>query len=265
MKRPFIHIVATLLLLGFLSSCGGGGGGSSDNGNSGDLNTNTCSTLGLQPRIINGTECDSTASPVVRIDLRLAGNASAICSGTMITPTHVLSAGHCFPPETRSAFITANNNRIDGIRFFRHPGYTETNQALFKDVAVLELEAPANLPTVPVLLSQPVTDGDDIQIFGFGTTESGTLGELFSGEMRVSAVTQDHLITSFNGNGSNTCTGDSGGPALLTVNGTVGIVGLTSSGFREDCSAGDTSLFANMQSDDYIGFVRSVAPGVQTN
>jgi hypothetical protein len=129
----------------------------------------------------------------------------------------------------------------------------------------VELEAAVNLPVMPLMLSQPVVAADEIQIFGFGTTESGTLGQLFSGEMRVSSVTPDHLISSFSGQGSNTCTGDSGGPAFLTVNGRVGIVGLTSSGFREDCAAGDTSLFANVQSADYFGFIRSVVPNVQTN
>lgn len=259
-----VSAVALLALL-FLGGCGGGGGSSDDSSGSGGLRTDTCSTLGLQPRIINGTQCETSGSPVVRIDLRLRDGSAALCSGSIISPTHVLSAGHCFPPQTRSAFITVNGARVDGARFFRHPGYTETSQALFKDVAVLELSQPVSLPILPIMTSQPVSSGDAIQIFGFGTTETGSLGVLESGEMRVSDVTSDHLIAAFNGDGSNTCTGDSGGPALLTVNGAVGIVGLTSSGFRADCLAGDRTLFANMQSADYIGFVRSIVPSVRTN
>lgn len=265
MKQSFRSFLVLVCLITLLSSCGGGGGGSNDSGGSGGLKNDACATLGLQSRIINGTACESSASPVVRIDLRLSNATSAICSGSMISPTHVLSAGHCFPPEVRSAYITVNGNRINGVRFFRHPGYTETDQALFKDVAVLELETATNLPLIPIMLSQPVAEGDIIDIFGYGTTESGGLGSLESGQMRVSSVTADHIFTSFSGQGSNTCTGDSGGPALLTVNGAVGIVGLTSSGFRVDCSSGDTSLFANMQSADYVNFVRSIVPGVQTN
>jgi len=261
MKNTLTRI-ASLALVGIsviLSGCGGGGS-DSNSGGGGGLSNNACESLGLQPRIINGTECTTTNSPVVRISILFNDGSGASCSGTMLTQTHVLSAGHCFPPEVRSAFITANGRTIDGVRYFRHPGYSATNQALFRDVAILQLGANADLPTVPLLVSSSSASGDTIKIFGFGLDENGQAGVLKSGEMRVNAVTTDHLITSFNGDGSNTCSGDSGGPALLNGPNGLGIVGITSSGFLTECGTGDTSLFANTQSAEYLQFIRDTVP-----
>jgi secreted trypsin-like serine protease len=257
-KSLFALLVSVSLLV---SSCGGGGGGSSDSGGGDGLSNNACESLGLNARIINGTECSTTDSPVVRISLIFKDGTTASCSGTMLTQTHVLSAGHCFPAEVRSATITANGRRVDGVRYFRHPGYNATNQALFKDVAILELGSNAGLPTVPLMVSSAASSGDTIKIFGFGLDENGGAGVLKSGEMRVNDVTTDHLITSFDGEGSNTCSGDSGGPALLVGANGIGIVGITSSGFLTDCGVGDTSLFANTQSAEYLNFIRETVPG----
>jgi secreted trypsin-like serine protease len=264
MKNAFsrsLFLVFIALSL-FLSSCGGGGGDGNDASGGGDgLSNNACETLGLNARIINGTECSTSDSPVVRITLLFNNGSGASCSGTMLTQTHVLSAAHCFTAEVRSASITANGRRIDGVRYFRHPGYTPTSQALFKDVAVLELGSNAGLPTVPLMVSSSVESGDVVKIFGFGLDENGNSGALRSGEMRVSDVTTDHLISSFGGDGSNHCSGDSGGPAIFAGKNGIGIVGIISSGFLKECGVGDTSLFANTQSAEYLNFIRQTVPG----
>lgn len=259
-----------ICLVSTLFACGGGGGD-----DAGDLRTDTCSTIGLSARIVNGTQCSDTNSAVVPIRISTRTN-DFLCSGTMITGTYVLSAAHCFlfdadnngsADQIISASITANGRQISASRVFVHPDYYETAEALFNDVAILNLDSPADLPIIPIVLSQAVSGGDVVQIFGYGSTgnTAGT-GVLRSGEMRVTEVSENHLITQFNGsNGSNTCVGDSGGPAFLTLpDGSVGIVGITSSGVREDCGAGDTSLFSNVQGSRLLAFITSVVPGVPT-
>ncbi|MDV7401558.1 hypothetical protein RZS08_59620, partial [Arthrospira platensis SPKY1] len=53
----------TLLLVLFLSACGGGSDPVDDGASSPEVR---CGTLGLTPKIFNGTECaESAASPVV--------------------------------------------------------------------------------------------------------------------------------------------------------------------------------------------------------
>ncbi|RIL08792.1 MAG: hypothetical protein DCC75_08040 [Proteobacteria bacterium] len=259
--------IYSLIFAAALSACSGGGGG-----DDAPIGTDSCSVLGLQSRIINGTECTSANSSVVQIVLIFNDGSLGSCSGSMITSRDVLSAGHCFPSRVRGAFVTANGARVDGASFSRHPDYQETPGAIFNDVAVLRLSSAVNLPTLGIVAGRDVKNGDLIDIFGFGESEgdpgdSSTSGTLRSGQMRIEDVTQNHLASSFDGSGSNTCAGDSGGPALLQYGSEsgarVGIVGITSTGVKRDCGEGDVSLFTNVQSDSVLNFIVGAAPQVE--
>ncbi len=261
----FNRIFKTLLIssIVFFAACSGGGGDDSDSSN--DLGTGACSTLGLQTRIINGSSCTEQGSPVVELTLIADNGVASLCTGTMITSTDVLTAGHCAVGMT-SAYITVGGTRVNAAQVAIHPGYSSQPSAVFNDVAVYRLSSAVSLPTVPLLISRDVQVSDTIQIFGYGQTENqsdnnDTSGTLRAGEMRVDNVTADHLFTVFNGDGSNTCFGDSGGPALLTSGASAGIVGVTSTGQREDCGEGDISLFANIQGQSVFDFIIAVSPG----
>ena len=257
--RTALAIIASALLI---ASCGGGGGGGGSESGPG---TNACNTLGLQTRIVNGSECSSQNSPVVPISLYGFDGGAYLCSGTVISPTYVLTAAHCFFSGIYSASVQINGRTIRATAYEVHPSVSSNETAVFNDVAIIRLASAAGVPSVPIVVSRQLESGDIISIFGYGQTESqsdsnNTLGTLRSGEMEIADVTSDHLIASYSGNGSNTCLGDSGGPALLSFEGGVGIVGMTSSGSREDCSAGDISLFANVQSKSILDFILEVVP-----
>ena len=89
------------------------------------------------------------------------------------------------------------------------------NNALFlNDVAIIQLAESVSHPTLPLALSEDTKAGDRFSIFGFGLDEKGGRDVLRSGEAEVSSVTDQHIISNFNGEGSNSCSGDSGGPAV---------------------------------------------------
>jgi len=259
MKKTKYALVISMSLL--LLSCGG-----DDTG--GNLSTNTCGLLGLPTKIINGTACSDTDSPVVRITLISRSGKPFLCTGTMLTSTKVLTAAHCFFEPIRAAYIEAGRLRADATRVTVHPGVSEQPTAVFNDVAILTLKTAVNLPTVPLFTSRALEAGDKIAIYGYGQTEDEspdhfTAGILRSGQMRLDSVTPDHLIAAFDGKkGSNTCFGDSGGPAIFSSGGIVGIVGITSSGVVSDCGPGDVSLFANTQGASVLNFIRTAVPGV---
>jgi len=254
-----------LCLTALAAGCGGGGG-DGDGGSSG-LSTNECGRLGLTAKIINGTECADTGSPVVLIQLYLGNGTLALCSGTMVTPTQVLTAAHCFTSgDVQAASISENGREVFARSVAVHPGVDEDASGnIFNDAAILNLERTVSLRTLPVIASAKVESGDTIAIYGYGLDQDGELGVLRSGSMLVSEVTPNHIFSFFEGDGSNTCQGDSGGPAIITtsVNGAAvtGVVGMTSTGTVVGCGEGDLSLFANAQESSILNFIRQQAPG----
>jgi secreted trypsin-like serine protease len=273
MKRAGYILLSLLLCSVPACSNGGDDGG----GGGGGPLTDSCDLLGL--KIINGTPCRDDGSPVVRFVVKYTNRDDTLCSGTMITPTHVLTAGHCFidlGENVTSITVTAGDEDIPAVDFAIHPGYHEgpadvpIGAAIYNDVAIVRLFQPAFVPTVPIVTSGPVLEGDIIGIFGYGLDENDNIGQLQSGEMQVDDVTTDFIISEFDGEGSNTCVGDSGGPAILEfadVSGNIvtGIVGVTSSGDpRVLCEVGDVSVFTNLQDPSNLSFIRNFAPGVQT-
>lgn len=267
-----LRLVAAVSLA-TLSACGGGGGsGDNGGGGSGGLSNNACAAAGLNAKIIDGTECDDTRSPIVKINLFASNGSRFLCSGTVVQARSVLTAGHCFLSESNET-IEGASVIVDGQERFAsvvylHPEYRVGDTAIFNDVAVLEFAQPLNLPPLPVILSRKVVADDTFAILGYGSDERGEFGVLRSGEMAASSVSPNHIFSVFGSSGSNTCNGDSGGPALLTFTDDsgqeiTGIVGVTSTGTAGlDCQTGDLSLFANVQEEPIVSFLRRRAPGL---
>ena len=105
------------------------------------------------------------------------------------------------------------------------------------DVGLLVLGAAA--PATPIAIGPAPKVGDTVEIVGWGLTgeDAGDLGTKREGTTTVTAVSS----TSFDvaAHPSQPCAGDSGGPALVTSQGTVFVVGIVSHGDAA-CSAGAT-------------------------
>ena len=272
MKRsiPFWFLAAVILAL--VVGCGGGGGSNRSSGPDNDA----CDVLGLNTRIVNGSTCAESNSPVVRLVINFSDGSSGTCSGTLITSRSILSAAHCFidlenPSGARAISAVATVEGIDQtvVNFVVHPdaGVAADNASALNDVAVATLAQDVTTPTLPILVSSTPNHGDIISIYGYGIDQDGNFGGLRSGEMAIDSIDNDHIFALFNGTGSNTCGGDSGGPAVVQArdrdgNTFAALIGVTSTGALANCGSGDTSLFTNLQGS-VLSFLEASVSGAR--
>jgi V8-like Glu-specific endopeptidase len=244
---------------------------------------------------ITDGEPDGDAHPqVVLIIMDVGGSPAFRCSGTMIAPTVVLTAGHCtnnFPGPaftglrifTESDVQNGNNtypfaggpNSIEAAAWYAHPDY-ETAPFFFNDVGVIILEEPfvvdeyATLPSTDELDALKTKRGLQNQTFtavGYGLQQ---INPVFIESQRIRMVATPHLIQinvpgftgdfslllSNNHSTGGTCFGDSGGPNFIGDSLVVG--GVTSFGINGNC-AGTGGVF-RMDRQNVLDFVNSHLP-----
>jgi hypothetical protein len=190
------------------------------------------------PQIINGVP--TVAFPaVVFLDIWNA-EGEFICSGTLVSPSTILTAGHCVaevPPISISAvFLPDGETAIpyDVVAYALEPDYNPP----VADLAMLLLEAPVvGVTPVPLATrrSRPGTVGT---IVGYGTDGRGNLGVKEMGTVRLSRCPKRPTLGLPAGALSwsvcwrrrswqqDTCQGDSGGPLLIGGS----LAGVTSAG-----------------------------------
>jgi secreted trypsin-like serine protease len=236
-----------------------------------DPATSACNVLGLETRstfnkIVQGTECKRSGSPVVFITVLPDDGSVSICTGTLLTSRTVLTAAHCFDFAFNSASVQVAGVDYSINRVLIHPEFNSESIPFQNDVALVELSQDTGIPALPIILSRTLEPGDIISIFGYGIDENFSSDILRSGEMRVTGINSQFFSANFELAGSNTCQGDSGGPAILTFDdpdGTrvSGIIGITSFG-EDPCQKAGVSGFQNIQSISVVNFLSANVPGL---
>ena len=243
--------------------------------------------------VVGGTDAPAGKYPyVAEIDI----DHAFLCSGTLVSPTFVVSAGHCssitgatgygVPIGQPGQLITVylgSNKAGEGQTFTVknvtvNPDYNFLLNGSGYDVSLLELSSPAPFPTVKIAgkgeesLWKP---GTMATIVGWGATEDG--GDLPDTlqEAKVPIVTDAYAAAAypddfenktqigagFDKGGVDTCSGDSGGPLMVPgpTTGTLRLAGDTSYG--EGCAQPHfPGIYGRLADTTLRGWVKSVAP-----
>jgi hypothetical protein len=197
---------------------------------------------GTRAPIYNGTPTGEYPS-VVEIIISNTDQTSALCSGTLIAPNLVLTAGHClsFDPSAASVYVFPDGvtpTQYVAIAYDVHPEFN-LFRAAYADVGVLLLQS-AVIDVAPATLATRTARRARGTIVGFGDDGAGDSGVKRVGTVRLRrcpraikrvGVLPGQLSTSVcwhaKRRGNDTCPGDSGGP--LFVGGAV--LGVTSGGY----------------------------------
>lgn len=178
-----------------------------------------------------------------------------ICTGTLIANQVVLTAAHCTKSDPRKLAIffgrtvpqTTEQGRGIPIRQViagRVPdGWAKLTRDKIKnwsDVAVLRFEGDTPAGYVPAIVignREALKEGDKVTLAGFGLTS----GRYRTKTRALRSVDMTLFMNKFSDSelafdqqgGRGACNGDSGGPAIVRLNGRIGVAGVTSRGILD--------------------------------
>lgn len=233
-----------------------------------------------EPMAIKYGDLDGNNHPYVGLMVALdaAGNPLWRCSGTLISPTHYLTAGHCTEAPAVRATIWFDADVESGIPGNGYPyagqvsGTTYTHpqfdpNAFFRyDLGVVVLDSPYPLSSYGALPTLDVLDGmakaRGTQNVSFTAVGYGLqfINPVFVQAERRRYSATPHLVQintgyvgdfslllSNNASTGGTCFGDSGGPNFIGSSNVVG--GVTSFGINGNC-AGTGGVYRVDRKDD---------------
>jgi V8-like Glu-specific endopeptidase len=184
-----------------------------------------------------------TGDPAVVELLAVRTNSLSKCTATLVSPRVLLTAAHCIADAQGATFrvyLGNDDSKIDRTKLLNvsaavfDPAYGDPTQG--HDIGVVVLGAPLSITPIPINRA-PLSGvvGKVARYVGYGLTNGITQtgsGIKRQGSAPIAEISR--VLIAIGEHPHLTCSGDSGGPLFLTMNGVESIIGVTSFGDK-DC------------------------------
>lgn len=242
---------------------------------------------GARASIVGGEPVSSGALPFLAFIVSAEGAEAVTCTGSLVSPTLVLTAAHCLlneegnsfrAPESFGVYVGITNvseaaaHRSSVNRLAVDPSYrTYKGIPTGHDAGLIELSAPVPQAPISLATSEIWRGGTGALQAGWGDTYSGQ-PNLTTELLKATTVVQSEALcqkrygTSFHpltqmctldypSYARTTCQGDSGGPLLVVQNHEWVDIGITSFG-RTGCPTTEPTVYTRVDVE---------APWIQAN
>lgn len=199
------------------------------------------------------------------------------CTASLIAPSVLLTAAHCLDPATHPGYVFGAFTGPDASAFptaaqlapqlaaitetHAHPDY-DPAAPFHADIGVALLAQPMTVDPLPFARAalDPAIAGGPARIVGYGQTVYGTLNEVKHEAATVVGAVEagDTLLVGDTTHRS--CVGDSGGPALVTIDGVETIAGVDS--YTDTLGCLEPAHYR--RTDAYAAFLAMYAPPKDT-